>query len=126
MEEVRIALFDLGADKALGLDGFPTFFFQRLWFSMVEELLEVVEESRVGGFVLRDFNNTFIALIPKRDEIKIFGDFRRYPYATPFIRLYLRLGRIGLRSWWILLFQVSRVGSLETCLFMKGLLWLMR
>lgn len=47
-----------------------------MWDVFAEEMLEVVEESRTGGFVLRDFNNTFIALIAKKEEVKTFGDYR--------------------------------------------------
>lgn len=30
----------------------------------------------MGGFVLKDFNNTLIALILKKDEVRSFNDFR--------------------------------------------------
>lgn len=76
MEEVKDALFSLGGDKALGLDGFSSLFFQRLWGVLTNDLWEVVEESRVESFVLKDFINTFISLIPKNEEIISFGDFR--------------------------------------------------
>ena len=36
----------------------------------------VVEESRQGGFILKDFNNTFIALVPKKDNLETFEDFK--------------------------------------------------
>lgn len=43
MEEVCIrefkkALFDMGGDKALGPDGFPTIFFQKLWDIFAHDL----------------------------------------------------------------------------------------
>lgn len=66
-KEVRDALGGLGGDKAPGLDGFPSMFFQKLWHIFHKNLWEVVEESRAGSFVLKDFNNTLIALVPKKD-----------------------------------------------------------
>lgn len=64
MEEVKTATFDMGADKAPSSDGFPALFFQHFWDILANDLWEVVEESRIGGFIFKDFNNTFIALIP--------------------------------------------------------------
>lgn len=74
--EVRRALFVLGGDKAPGLDGFPAFFFQKLWDIVGDDIRGVLEESRCGGFILKDFNNTFISLIPKKGVCLCFEDFR--------------------------------------------------
>jgi hypothetical protein len=41
-----------------------------------EELLEMVEESRLRGRVIGALNATFLALIPKRENPSSFGDFR--------------------------------------------------
>ncbi|XP_059068618.1 uncharacterized protein LOC131859102 [Cryptomeria japonica] len=76
LEEVKAAVFGMGANKAPGLDGFPSLFFQYLWDILANDLWEVVEDSRTGGFILKDFNNTFIALIPKKENISTFYDFR--------------------------------------------------
>lgn len=37
---------------------------------------EVVEESRCGGFILKDFNNTFISSILMKGVCHSFEDFR--------------------------------------------------
>lgn len=75
MEEVKSALFSLRSDKALGPNDFPTLFYQKCGGFLANDIWEVVEESRRGGFVLKDFNNTFIALVPKK-EVVSFSDFR--------------------------------------------------
>ena len=60
-EEVKMALKGLGGDMAPGHDGFPAMFYQKLSSIFLKELWEVVEESRQGGFILKDLNdNTFI------------------------------------------------------------------
>ena len=65
--EVREALVGLGGDKALGPNGFPATFFQKLWHIFQKDLWEIVEESRASGFVLKNFNNAFIVLVLKKD-----------------------------------------------------------
>ena len=42
----------------------------------IENLFEVVEESRIQGFVSGSLDDTFIALIPKSGKPKSFNDFK--------------------------------------------------
>lgn len=74
--EVEESLKGLGGDKAPGLDGFPAMVFKKLNYIFQKDLWEVVEESRQGGFILKYFNNTFIALLPKKETPATFEDFR--------------------------------------------------
>lgn len=76
LEEVKKVVFSLGAEKSPRQDGFPALFFQKFWDIMAEDIHGVVEESRKGGFILKYFNNTCMALIPKKAEINSFDDFR--------------------------------------------------
>lgn len=61
--------------KALGLDGFTIDFFQSCWDLVKEELWEVVEESKRTKRVLKDFNATFLSLIPKEHGADSLGKF---------------------------------------------------
>ena len=63
-------------DKSLGLDGFTGSFFTLIWECIEDEIWEMVEESRRGGFVLKDLNNTFITLVLKKEEHNSFDEFR--------------------------------------------------
>ena len=74
--EVVEALKGLGGDKAPSPDGFRAMFFQKLSFIFQKDLWEVVEEYRESGFILKDFNNTFIALVLKKETQITFEDFR--------------------------------------------------
>lgn len=64
-EEVRIAVFQLGAVKAPGPDGFPGFFFQHYWDVVGTKVYQAVRSFFVGGYLLKEFNQTNLVLIPK-------------------------------------------------------------
>ena len=51
--------------KALGLDGLTSNFFHHFWYLVKEEVLYIVEESRSKRGLLKEFNATFLTLIPK-------------------------------------------------------------
>lgn len=55
-------------NKAPGLGGFTTEFFQATWSFMGIDILEVVEESRRNQKVCHGLNATFITLIPKSSK----------------------------------------------------------
>ena len=63
-------------DKIPGSDGIPVEVYRSLFDVLGEDLLRVVEDSRKLGKIPAVFNTTFIALIPKIDQPKMFDDFR--------------------------------------------------
>ncbi len=69
MEEVKGAVFGMGGERAPGLDGFPTIFSKNLGHSGIG----VCRGGRriQAGFMLKDFSNTFIALIPEEERVSL-------------------------------------------------------
>jgi hypothetical protein len=63
-------------DKSPGLDGWTVEFFIHFFNLVGDDLLEVVEDSRQRGEVIRSLNLTFLALIPKFNKPTSFGDYR--------------------------------------------------
>ena len=63
-------------DKAPGPNGFTTLFYQKCWDFIGSDLLAVVEESRRNAKMIRSFNSTNIAIIPKVKKLTSFADFR--------------------------------------------------
>ena len=55
--------------KGPGPNGFTTNFFHFFWEMIKEEVRAIVEESRSKRGVLKDFNVTFLALIPKGEGV---------------------------------------------------------
>jgi exonuclease III len=68
IEEVDQALQDTPKCKAPGPDGFTSDFFHYCWQMIRTEVWEILEDSRITGEVLRAFNATFLALIPKEGQ----------------------------------------------------------
>ena len=65
MKEVEEEVNPMALGKALGPDGFTSNFFHLLWDLVKEEVLDIVEESRIKKGVLKAFNSTLLTLIPK-------------------------------------------------------------
>ena len=55
--------------KVLGPDGFNVEFFKACWETVKHDILEVVEDSRKSKKILRALNASFIALIPKQENV---------------------------------------------------------
>ena len=65
-------------DKTSGPDGWTIEFFLDLFELLGEDLLRVIEDTRLSGGLLDSFNSTFIALIPKVDNHVTLSDFYFY------------------------------------------------
>lgn len=70
LEEVFQALNQLPSSKAPGPDGFPADFYKKCWHILGQELSKALECSRRSGNILKEVNNTFIALIPKKEKVE--------------------------------------------------------
>ena len=75
-EEERKVVFAIGINKAPGLDGFSGLFFKETWGDVRGDMVGAVVEFFRRAQLLKDFNNTFIALIPKVANPTIVKDFR--------------------------------------------------
>ena len=67
-EEVRFALFQMYPSKALGPNGKIAFFFQKFWHRVGVDVTNAVLSCLNFGIILRNINNTHIALIPKTKD----------------------------------------------------------
>jgi hypothetical protein len=96
LSEIHGVVFSMPVDKAPGPDGFTTLFFQKCWDVICFELLEALEESRKNVSILKNFNTTNIALIPKVNDPYSFADFHPISLCNTIYKIitkaiYLRL-----------------------------------
>lgn len=75
-EEIKKTVWELVADKAPGLDGFPMFFYRICWQEIKEDLKSVIDEAYRGEARLDMINYSMINLIPKKEQAETIGDFR--------------------------------------------------
>lgn len=75
-EEVKTTIFAMPLDKSPGPDGFSVEFIRASWDIVGADIVAAVKEFFRNGRLLKDFNNTLIALIPKVPDACRLGEFR--------------------------------------------------
>ena len=75
-EELKATLNNFQKDKSPGPDGWTVEFFLAGYDTIGPDLLQLVEETRVNGILHLPLNSTFLALIPKRDNLEILEEYR--------------------------------------------------
>lgn len=91
LEELEHTLKWFEKDKSLGLDDWSIEFYLAFFDIIGEDLLKIVEDSRIKGFLETSISSTFIALIPKKDNPYSFEDF--HP-ISPFKCIYKIIAKI--------------------------------
>lgn len=64
-EEVRVAVFDMSPNKAVGSDELSAHFFQSQWEIVDDSIWRMVGEAFTSGFIPEQLNTTLMVLIPK-------------------------------------------------------------
>ena len=75
-DEIKKVVFGMKALKAPSLDGFPPLFYKHYWDTVGDQLVLVVQSFFRNSWLLKDFNKTFISLIPKKKGVHNFNHFR--------------------------------------------------
>jgi hypothetical protein len=74
--EIFLAISELGLNKAPGPDGMTGLFYKSYWPIVRTSVVDSVQSFFRGGFMLKEFNHTNIALIPKIDNPSLVHHFR--------------------------------------------------
>ncbi|XP_056685392.1 uncharacterized protein [Spinacia oleracea] len=76
IEEVRRAVFQLGALKAPGKDGLHAFFYQQHWGNLWQDTYNFVDSILQNRFFPNSVNDTTISIIPKSEHPETIKQFR--------------------------------------------------
>nr|GEY45022.1 transposon TX1 uncharacterized [Tanacetum cinerariifolium] len=74
-DEIKLAVWDCGGDKALGPNGFSIKFFTFFWDLVDNDVINFVHEIFHTSLFPQGCNSSFIALIPKVSNAKIVFEF---------------------------------------------------
>ena len=75
-EEVVSALRELNGEKALGPDGYTAAFWQFSWDIVKDEAMTVFMDFFVTNKFVKSLNFTFLVMVPKKEGVDDFKDFR--------------------------------------------------
>ncbi|GJR29868.1 RNA-directed DNA polymerase, eukaryota, reverse transcriptase zinc-binding domain protein [Tanacetum coccineum] len=75
-KEIKEAMFDIGENKAPGLDGFTFAFFKHSWKIIGKEVCQAIKEFFCSGKLLGEINATLITLIPRIPQPNKVSDYR--------------------------------------------------
>jgi len=76
LEELKNVMDNFQKDKIPGPDGWTIEFFMGFFDLIGQDLLSLVEETRISGQMPLSLNSTLIALIQKKDNTNTLDDFR--------------------------------------------------
>lgn len=74
--EIKATIFSMPMNKSPGPDGYSIEFIRSAWDTVGGDIIAAVSEFFRNGWLLKDLNTTAIALIPKKSEACVLGDYR--------------------------------------------------
>jgi hypothetical protein len=114
LEEVKEVLLLFKKEKSPGPDGWTTELFVYFFYLVGEDILAMVEESRILGAILGGLNATFLTLIPKANNPTSFDDFRPISLCNLAYKIISKVIANRLKP------LLSKALSLEQMGFLKG------
>lgn len=85
------AVFDLGADKVLGVDGFSIFFYQKFWLTVSDNVIKLCEDFYSGKANVERINWASIALILKVEDSVNLSHFRPIVLINSMLKIIFKI-----------------------------------
>lgn len=76
IEEIKSSIWDCGAEKAPGPDGYTFKLIKKRWGSMQEDIVQYIKHFEVTGTFSQGCNSSFITLVPKVKDPITLADYR--------------------------------------------------
>ncbi|MCI40696.1 cysteine-rich receptor-like protein kinase, partial [Trifolium medium] len=73
---MKKAVWDCDSEKSPGPDGVSFGFIKDFWEDLKADFIQFLSEFHKNGKLVKGINNSFIALIPKKDNPAKLNDFR--------------------------------------------------
>ncbi|KAJ9566105.1 hypothetical protein OSB04_002071 [Centaurea solstitialis] len=81
-EEIRVAMFGIGNDKAPGSDGFSSKFFKSAWGIVGNDIIVAIHNFFYRGRLAKQLNHTLLCMLPKKPNASSVTDFRPIACCT--------------------------------------------
>ncbi|XP_026443907.1 uncharacterized protein LOC113344070 [Papaver somniferum] len=114
LEDIKEAVFDLGADSAPGPDGFPGSFYRHCWNIISEDLYKAIVNCWEMRMIPKGINSSFMVLIPKNKKSDAIKDYRPIGLSNFFFKIITKIMATRLGS------VLDDLVSEEQVAFMKG------
>lgn len=112
-EEIKDEFLRMPKCKAPGPDGFPAEFFLEAWEIVGEDATQAVKEFFISGRLLRKFNATTVALIPKITGADELSKFRPVSCCSTIYKVIARLIKKRLKLFVPEVVQHNQVGFIK-------------
>lgn len=121
-EEIKAAFFSMPKCKAPGPDGFPAEFFLDAWEVVGEDSIQAIKEFFTAGRMLRKFNATTVALLPKITGADELSKFRPVSCCSTVYKVIARLLKQRLQLFVSEAVQLNQVGFIKGRLLCENVL----
>ncbi|KAK1550727.1 hypothetical protein Q3G72_023767 [Acer saccharum] len=90
-DEIHEVCFSLHPSKAPGPDGFNAHFFKKTWHIVSDDVINAIQEFFHSGLLLKEFNATILALVPKVPNPSKMTDFRPISCCNTFYKIIAKI-----------------------------------
>jgi len=113
LEEVKEAVFQLGALKAPGSDGLNGQFYQHAWEDIKVDLFQLVQEFFLTGILDPLLNKTYITLIPKIKNSESVSQYRPISLCNFSYKIISKVMANRLKKWLPMLIENEQSAFVE-------------
>lgn len=122
MNELERTIKQMVVDKALGPDGFTKKNLHACWDMIKDEVLEIMEDSWRTCNILKDFNSTFLSLIPKESGVDELGKFKPISLCNVIYKIIINIILNRLKALLPMFISQEKAGFVEGIQILDGIL----